>query len=226
MARKIHAPDLETRSARLKLPIAKKPIYVRAGSGIGLGYRRNRLAGTWIVRIANGRGGNSIQAFAVADDYDEADGDTVLDYWQAQEQARAIARAAGVRQVADVKPPTVFDAVTAYEADVRTRGGDLGNVGRLRFHLPAPLGEKRVADLTVRDLRRWRDGLAASLAPATVNRTSTILKAALNLAAEGDARIASRRAWETGLATLADAEESRNVILGEDAVRSFIAGAY
>jgi len=37
---------LETRSARLKLPIAKKPLFVKIGHGVGLGYRRNRTAGT------------------------------------------------------------------------------------------------------------------------------------------------------------------------------------
>jgi len=42
-----------------------------------------------------------------------------------------------------------------------------------------------------------------------------ISKAALNLAADQDERIASRRAWETGLASIPDAEQSRNVILPE-----------
>jgi integrase len=83
-----------------------------------------------------------------------------------------------------------------------------------------------VAALTVRDLRGWRDGLAARLKPATVNRTSTVFKAALNLAAESDARISTRRAWEIGLASFADAQVSRNVILGDNVVRSIIAGAY
>jgi len=89
--------------------------------------------------------------------------------------------------------------------------------------LPAPLCGKPVAALKVRDLRGWRDDLAAHLAPATVNRTSAVLKAALNLAAEGDARISTRRAWETGLASIADAQESRNVILVDEVVRSIIA---
>lgn len=53
-----------------------------------------------------------------------------------------------------------------------------------------------------------------------------MFKAALNLAAEGDARISTRRAWESGLASIADAEESRNVILPDDVVRTIIAGAY
>jgi integrase len=82
-----------------------------------------------------------------------------------------------------------------------------------------------VALLTSRELRRWRDSLAKTLAAASVNRTSSALKAALNLAAEHDTRIANSRAWETGLAAIPDAEQSRNVILSEAAVRTIVGEA-
>jgi integrase len=84
---------------------------------------------------------------------------------------------------------------------------------------------KPVALLEARELRRWRDGLAKKLAAATVNRTCTGLKAAFNIAADQDDRIVSRRAWEIGLATIDDAEQSRNIILPEPAVRKVIAAA-
>jgi integrase len=87
------------------------------------------------------------------------------------------------------------------------------------------LAGKPLPLLSARDLRGWRDGLAGSLAPATVNRTSTVLKAALNLAADQDERISSRRAWEIGLASIPDAEQSRNVILDERKVRRLITEA-
>ena len=35
---------------------SKKPTFVRIGDGLGLGYRRNRTAGTWVVRVADGLG--------------------------------------------------------------------------------------------------------------------------------------------------------------------------
>ena len=47
---------------------------------------------------------------------------------------------------------------------------------------------------------------AKGLAPASVNRTLNILRAALNLAADQDERLNSR-AWEKGLVALPDAEE-------------------
>src|ERR1051326_2100129 len=225
MARSTRSPQLETRSARLKLPLAKKPVFVRIGPKIGLGYRRNRTAGTWVVRVADGRGGNWTEAIGAADDFEEANGVTVLDYWQAQDKARE--RAGLGRDDGSQKPVTVREALDSYEADLKARGGDAGNVGRVRANLAAQLLDKRVVALTSRELRRWRDGLAAALAPATVNRTCTGLKAALNLvAADPEQRIGNRQAWETGLATIPDAEESRNVILSEEVIRRLIDEAH
>src|SRR6185369_3675366 len=92
-------------------------------------------------------------------------------------------------------------------------------------HLPTALLERPVALLGSRELRRWRDSLIKKLAPATVNRTVTGLKAALALAAEHDERITNRRAWESGLASIPDAEQSRNVILSTTEVRQMIIAA-
>jgi integrase len=225
MPRRIRASNLETRTTRLKKPIAKKPTFVRIGDGLGLGYRRNRTAGTWVVRVADGRGGNWTEAIGTADDFEDANGVTVLYYWQAQDQARQ--RAGLGRGDSSQKPITVRDALDSYEADLKARGGDAGNVGRVRANLSAQLLDKRVVVLTSRELRKWRDGLAAALAPATVNRTCTGLKAALNLvAADPEQRISNRQPWETGLATIPDAEESRNVILSEEVIRRLIDEAY
>jgi integrase len=226
MARSTRSSTFETRAARLRLPIAKKPVFVKIGPGIGLGYRRNRTAGTWVARVADGRGGNWTKAIGNADDFDDADGSNVLDFWQAQDKTRALGRGELNGDAHSAKPATVAEALGAYEADLKTRGGDAGNVNRVRMHLPARLLDKTIALLTSRELRGWPDSLAKQLAAATVNRTTTGLKAALNLAAEHDERIANRRAWEAGLASIPDAEQSRNVILDEAAVRWIIAEAH
>jgi hypothetical protein len=96
---------------------------------------------------------------------------------------------------------------------------------RVKAHIPESLAQKNVSLLTVRDLREWRDNLAKRLAPASVNRTAAAFKAALNLAADNDERIATRQAWDLGLATIPDAEESRNVILDESVVLALVANA-
>src|SRR5947207_9541558 len=157
MARSTRSAQLETRSARLKLPVAKKPVYVRIGPKIGLGYRRNQTAGTWVTRVADGHGGNWTKAIGAADDFEDADGNHVLNFWQAQEKARALGRAD--RGTDSARPITVGEALQAYKADLRTRGGDIGNVTRVRVHLSPGLRDRSVALLVSGDLRRWRDAL-------------------------------------------------------------------
>ena len=44
-------------------------------------------------RVADGKGGNSTAAIGTADDFQDADGSRVLDFWQAQDRARALAQA-------------------------------------------------------------------------------------------------------------------------------------
>jgi integrase len=224
MARNARSSTLETRSARLRLPIAKKPVFVKIGPGVGLGYRRNRTAGTWVARVADGRGGNWTKAIGVADDYDEATDVTVLDFWAAQQKARELGR--GERDGGSHKLSTIAQALAEYETDLKTRGGDMGNIVRIRAHLTPPLADRVIALLSARELRKWRDSLAAKMAPASINRTCRSLKAALNLAAENDARIANARAWKTGLAALPDTHHARNVILDEATVRRIVTEAY
>ena len=92
MARNARAPKLESRSNRLKLPVAKKPIFVRIAPGISLGYRRNETAGTWVVRVADGNGGAWTKRVGNADDRDDSNGDTILTFWEAQNRAKDVGR--------------------------------------------------------------------------------------------------------------------------------------
>jgi hypothetical protein len=83
MARHTRATKLETRTARLKLPVARKPIFIVLSPGIALGYRRNRGPGTWVVRAADGHSGVWTKGFALAGDHEDADGEHVQTWWQA-----------------------------------------------------------------------------------------------------------------------------------------------
>jgi integrase len=222
MARRPRSARLETRTNRLKLRIRKKPHdFVTISPGIALGYRRCVSAGRWVVKVADGHGGNWTKVVALADDHEDADGEHVLDFWQAQEKARTLARGGEDNG----RPVTVAEALADYERDLRVRGGLAGNASRLRHHLSSTLLSKPVAMLTSRELVRWRDSLDG-LKPATVNRTTRILKAACNLAAKHDPRITNINAWKHGLASLRDAHRARNVILTDAQVRALIAAAY
>jgi len=93
--------------------------------------------------------------------------------------------------------------------------------------LTGALLSKPVALLSATELKRWRDGLLAKgLVPASVNRTCTTLRAALELAAAHDHRIANTRAFKVGLAVLPDAQRARNVVLDDATVLRLVAAAY
>jgi integrase len=212
---------LDSRTARLRLEIRKKPYTNRIAVGIRLGYRRNAGPGTWSVL---GGGGAWLKRIGVADDHEEADGVHILDYWQAVESARNIARAKDGGDTG--KLITVEAALTAYADDLKARGSSPYNAHHVRSHLPKALLSKTVSLLNARDLRRWRDSLLAKgLAAASVNRMGRMLKAALTQAADHDTRIRNRDAWRTGLKGLPDAEKSRNVILPDETVRNIVTAA-
>ena len=227
MARSIRSSKLETRTARLKLAVRKKPYFVSIGPGLSLGYRRNKTAGSWVVRVADGKGANWTQAFAIADDFEDTTGTDVVTFWQAQDRARTAARGDHADEDSG-KLPTVAQVIDRYQADLQVRGGDIYNAERVRVHLPDMLAGKVVSLLTLpREFRHWRDGLLKKgLAASTVNRTCAAFQAALELAAAQDPRIGNQAAWRAGLTALPDAEQSRNVILPEDAVLKIVAAGY
>jgi integrase len=227
MARRLRSATLETRTARLKLAVRKKPYTARVAPGVRVAYRRNEIAGSWSVIAANGKGGNWMKQFASADDHEESNGTDILDFWQAQERARIIARGHREPDADNGKPITVCEAVERYEADLKTRGGDAYNAQRVRVHLTDALAKETVALIAYGRFRKWRDGLLKKgLAASTVNRTAGALQAALELAADQDRRIANQSEWRKGLAALPDAEQSRNVIVSDDLVLRIVTAAY
>jgi integrase len=227
MPRHAEAPRLESRKPLRpqKAPGHRRPVWVRLALGVALGYRRNEAAGSWSVRVT-GNGGQWIKRIAVADDYEKAAPPNILSYWQALEAARAMARQQPDAPVDESRPITVNEALTRYAADLKARGASTHNARYPRRYLSAALLAKPVQLLGTLELRRWRDSLAGKIAPASVNRMMKGLKAALSLAGEHDQRIRNHAERKIGLRGLPDANEARNVILGDDQVRAIVAAAY
>src|SRR6516165_1067072 len=217
MARKIRDSALESRSARLRLPIRRRPYSGPAlARGISLMYRRNRSNGAWVVKSSDGHGAYWTKAFALADDFEDSDGKIVLTFYEAQDAAKRLARAEGGS--ANAGPITVDGALKDYKRDLEARNANPYNAESPRVHLGKALLAKPVQLLTATELKRWRDGLLGNLAPATVNRVCRCLFAALELARRHDERIQNRQAWEVGLAGLPDAQEASNVLIFDEQV--------
>ena len=214
---------LESATARRRLAPRKKPYWHLISPRVSLGYRRNTGPGTWSVRSTD-HGVDWIRRIALADDFEAADGRSVLSYWQAIDLARAMARKSADSDTG--RPLTLAEALDAYRDDLKSRGGDIYNARRARRGLTPALLAKPVSLLTATELRKWRDALAAKLAPASVNRTRTCLRAALELAAAHDQRIDNRRAWKVGLATVSDSHRPRNAVLSDEVVRAIVKAAY
>ena len=225
MARKVSFSALESRSARLRLKIRRRPYSGPSlARGISLMYRRNRTNGTWVIKASDGHGAYWTKGFALADDFEDADAKNVLTFYQAQDQAKKLARGddGGTRQRTDHRGWRA----DGLQADLEARGRQ-----SLQRRLAAPTPHQRAAVeaggvLAATELKKWRDGLLGTMAPSTINRLCGCLCAALEQAAQHDKRIQNRDAWETGLAGLPNAQEARNVILADDKVREFVAAAY
>jgi integrase len=226
MARKVSFSAMESRSARLnKFTIRRRPYSGPSlARGILLLYRRNKTNGTWVLKVSDGHGAYWTKGFALADDFEDADGKTVLTFHQAQEQAKKLARSGDGN--AGTTPITVDGALNAYKTDLTARSANPYNAEWPRVHLTCALLSKPVALLGSTELKNWRDGLLGTLAASTINRLGRCLCAALEQAALHGKRIQNREAWEIGLAILPDAQEARNVIIPDDKVREFVATAY
>lgn len=224
MARKIRSSLLDTRSARLRLPVRRKPYVQRIANGLRLAYRRNQSGGVWSLLKSNGLGGGWLQKFALADDHEDSNHTTILDYWEACEKARELAR--GDDPAAESgRLATVAEAVDAFERDLAARDGRIGNVKWLRFHLSPVTMRKPVSLLTVKEVRAIRDQLFyKGLTRASANRFMKAFAACLTLAANLDDRITNRAAWK--LKALPDATKARNVILTDAQVRDAVAACY
>jgi integrase len=225
MARKVSFSALESRSARLRLKIRRRPYSGPSlARGIMLLYRRNKTNGTWVLKASDGHGAYWTKGFALADDFENSDGKSILTFYEAQDQAKKLAR--GTDDPAGTAPLTVDGALKDYRRDLISRNANPYNAEHPRLHLTSVLLSKPVALLTATELKKWRDSLLGTMAPSTINRTCRCLCAALELARQHDERIQNRQAWEVGLAGLPDAQDARNVILTDAQVRAFVTAAY
>lgn len=220
MARSQRSGKLETRTARLKLPQGKIE-FLTIGKGLALGYRRTEGEyGIWQARTWVGSRYH-YRSIGRADDFQDADGGGVLDFYQAQGVARTIYEEALRGGAPTKKDVTVQQATDRYLAWFREhRKGVKMAESAVRAHIIPTLGERRLADLTTADLRTWVDRLATKAARlrssklskklnlrpvaeskdekrarrSSANRILSVLKAILNRAFQ-DGLVSDDSAW-------------------------------
>ena len=226
MARTVRDARLESKTARAGLKPSDKPYFRAIDEGLHLGYRKGKRAGKWVMRMYIGDQTYHVETIALADDTLDADGSQILSFNQAQALARnrfleTRRRMAGIPH-SGAGPYTVENCITEYLAWLEGNRKSASDAKWRAEALILPsLGRIDCAKLTTKQLREWRDTLAASpprlrskktepqkyrdtqaddpaearrRRRASANRTLTILKAAFNRAWR-EQKIENDKAW-------------------------------
>jgi len=246
MSRVVQDAKLAKREQRLRLPVSKKPHWMTLNEGEHLGYYRGARVSKWLARYRRaGMTGNYQEAtLAQADDVADANGETILDFKQAQQAARAwfasLDRNGGRR----IGSYTVSDALDDYLAGFQ--GKDIVNTrGRIEAIVRPQMGHLDVAKLTKGMIADWHRALADAPARlrtakgaeqnyrqtadteearrrrrSSANRILTVLKAALNVAYNDD-KAAVDDAWRR-VKPFPKAETPRLRYLNDDESRRIV----
>jgi integrase len=226
-----------------------------------LGYRRRRKGrgaqGRWLVRRyigldTNGVGRYRAKEIGLADDFMDADGETIFNYVQAQQRALEWRPDGGNEQHAPAgQLMTVEHALERYLTALEQSGRPTGDVrSRAGLHILPSLGSELVEDLTTERLRRWladvaklpprvrqKRGATATrykLLPenddtrrqrrSTANRVLTILKAALNHAFD-EGHVESNGPWGRRLKPFRQVDAARTRFLSISEAKRLINAA-
>jgi integrase len=221
MTRQVRDSRFETRTAREKLTARGKPYWRDLDGGLHLGYRRlSGRPGKWLDRFYVGAGAYREETFATADDLSAANGVDVLDYRQAQQEARRRRDERVQIAVGRGKPITVAEAIERYLESLEARGKNpVDTRFRAETSIFPVLGRIPVVELSTDQLRQWL--LALAKAPrrrrtakgqpqrfhpertdsealrqrrSTANRLAAVLRAALSHAYR-EGLVASDHAW-------------------------------
>jgi integrase len=139
-------------------------------AGAFIGYRRMASgSGSWIARLYDSVGRQQhYQALGSADDYLDADGESVFTFGQAQERARRFftrkARELAGHDTPQAGPFTVEMAVRDYLAHRRNRGsrGVEADAKQAEAHIIPALGSLMVDRLTAKRINDWLGEMADS----------------------------------------------------------------
>ena len=172
MAQTARDSRLESRSARLRLPLGKR-FYKALAGGVALIYRRTGSGyGTWSAKLALSGGRYALRAIGAVDDYQDANGTDVLSFAQAQKRALKLQEDARRDEGTLIRVVTVDEAAERYLAWYREhRKAYRATELAVRAHILPALGDARLDALKTPQLRTWLEKLAAK--PARVRSSAS-----------------------------------------------------
>lgn len=159
MAKKVRERLLDSPTARAKLKVSGKPYYRSIGGNLHLGYRKGKTRGVWVARTYLGAGQYLVESLGEANDIADADGRTVLDFWQAQEKARERLAERNKPENVSGESYTVRDAIKAYIEHLDGRATQAKTELRLAAYVPAKLADKKLGEVTAPELLAWLNGM-------------------------------------------------------------------
>jgi integrase len=223
---------LDSRNSRARLKRGRQAHWRALIPGrIHLGYQiwKGDPAGRWILRRWAGNKKYRSHTIGRADDGEEANGTTILNFAQAQAKAEAMVDAPS----SSVHRLTVRNAMERYIEYKRNLGQPVGDLlSRGSAHILPSLGDLVVSELQPDTLRRWLATMAATPAQkrpkagkpqykaepksdedvrrrrSSANRVLAMLKAVLNHAYD-EGHVANRDAWGRKLKPFKDVESAR-----------------
>lgn len=220
MARTKRSYQIDNRTARLKLPMEKR-FFSIVGKDAALCYRRDKNGiGTFSLRLYIGDKKYSYFPIGEADDFKNADGETVFTYFEAAEKARELEKEYKTDAGLITAPLTVSKAAEDYLNWYKLNRKSYKNTSiTINTHILPVFGDRLISELTTLEIKRWHESLAikprrtrtkllseqAFLPPpqtedekrarkSTANRILTVFKAILNKAFY-DGKTANDTAW-------------------------------
>jgi integrase len=191
MARTVTDAKLESKSARQRLVIRKKPYFRSIDPGRHLGYYKGSKGGMWLARI-NDNGIYREQKIGAADDIRDANNLDVLSFAQAQFAARNWFAQYALNKSRVAADPVISVRVAVQEYIAFRNLREAARQGRpdctssaahkLNLHvLDNPeIADLKLEDLKIEVLKKWRAQLPGT--GATRQRVTNDFKAALNSA--------------------------------------------
>ncbi len=198
MARQVKDSKLDTRQARLKLPVSKDPYWRLICTGCYVGYRKGTRGGTWVLRVLKPGTKKYIKkALGKADDTLDSDGEEILSFKDVQYKAHELMDTLTKEHPTKV---TVQYATQHYIDWFKDNRKSLdGTLATINAHILPRFADTLIYEITTKELKAWHQKLAST--PAR-KRSSKYAKQQFHKTAETDDKKRARKVTANRILTV------------------------